>query len=250
MLKHLRHTILEAELPIRWSALSNRQFVAVAAIVWKGGPEHEVRARVLWTLLGISWRTPLRMAAFFHALTAEERHDLAAKVCDGFLQDGYILSTPLRTLQVGRRRLHIMHSDQLNHITAEDWGRADTHFLRFLRTRELDHLRVLVVCTWLLDGRVRLEGPHLRWVNRLTEAQLLGVAMQWSKQRKVLEKDNPTVFGKGQAQAGSSKGGWGDVLLSWSGDVFGNYAETRRTPARAFLRRLEQVLSGKAKKNP
>ncbi len=244
MLKRLRDRLLNAELPTRWEGLSAAQYVAVAPVVWRGGAAWEVRARMLWGLLQLSWRSPLRTAAFLHALSNEERVRLARNAAQPLLDQTSHAATVLNALRVGRHRLEPLWSDQLNHIDAETWGAADAHFLRYLEGRDLDQLRYLVARTWVLRrGRHRLplEGPRVELVNRLSEDQLLAVAAQWSRQRRLLERECPTVFAKGQGQA-RGKGGWGDVLLSLSGGAFGPYAQTKATPARAFLHQLERLL--------
>lgn len=240
MLQHLRHRFLQTELPTHWGALSPAQFVAVAPLVWKGGPAYEVRARILWVLLGISWRTPLRMAGFFFATTAEERWDLARRVANPFLQNGPLFSTPLQHIKAGRHLLKVKWTDQLNHLDAEAWGTADTCFIRFQQKQDLDQLRYLVAATYVCADPIAAA-------NACTEEQLLAVALQWSKQRRVLEKECPTVFGGAKGSA-ASRSGWGEVLLNMSGEVFGTYEETRRTPARTFLHRVEQKLKAQPQK--
>jgi hypothetical protein len=236
MLKRLRNRFLNCELPTRWEGLSAEQFVQVAALVWKGGPAFEVRARILWVLLGLGWKTPLRMAGFFYATTAEERWDLARRVAEGFLKQGPMVASPLGELKAGSHRLRLKWSDQLNHLDAETWGTADTCFLRYQQKQDLDQLRYLVADTWQSKDAIAAA-------NACTEQQLLAVALQWAMQRKVLERECPTVFGKGNKNHTAARTGWGDVLLQWSGDVFGTFNETRKTPARTFLHRLEQAMN-------
>lgn len=237
----LRNHIMSLPRPMAWDDLRQDQYTTIVGYLNRyAGPE--LLARITWTLLDISWRTPRRLAALFVAFTPEARHTLTG-IAKPFVKPDTLLCTPLKELHAGHRTLVCAYSDMLNQVDAETWGLVDTAFMRFNRTRDMDLLRAMAQGLYALPGTSRdqrlYSNASAELVKMVPHNELLALHVMWAAHRIELAKDAPWVFRTvNQRKAERRKGGWNDVLLAMSGSKFGPFREVCTTPARVFLRQL------------
>ncbi len=243
-MNRLKRYLLQLPVPAAWDQLTAHQYVQVASApyLYTGA---ELRARITWSLLGITWRKPRRVAAILFGLSPLDRHQLT-KLAEPFLEPEGLLSTPLKALIAGRTTLPCAHADLLNELDTEEWGLADTLFLRFAKHQEPDLLRAMACVLYAPSGtsrEERIKGTHLPLMARVPKDQLLAMHHQWTAHRLRLKKDAPWVFrSANEKTATRRKTGWTDVMLSMAGSKFGPFNEVARTKARVFLRELSHQI--------
>ena len=243
-MNRLKQYLLQLPVPATWDQLATPQYVQVASgpYLYTGT---ELRARITWALLGISWRTPRRVAAILFGLSPLDRHQLT-KLAEPFLEPEGLLHTPLKALSAGRTTLPCAHADLLNELDTEEWGLADTLFLRFAKTKDPELLRAMACVLYAPEGTTReerLKGKHLPLMASVPTEQLLAMHHQWTAHRLRLKTDAPWVFRSvNEKTATRRKSGWTDVMLSMAGTKFGPYNEVARTKARVFLRELSHQI--------
>lgn len=239
--ERLRVRILNLHVAAGWNELDARSFLRIATLLRKHAAAGlEARAAIAWHLLGLRWYRPRRVAAFWLAFSAQERHSLLA-IADPFLSPQGLTRTPLPRLRCGWRSLHAVHADLLAHLDAETWGVADAWFMRYNASGDPQHLRRMAALLYAPKGmprHQRMAGAHLHRLERCSLAQLLAVHTLWSGHRHHLQQVAPWVFRKGQRKAARRSGGWDAVLRSMAGGKFGPYQDTRLVPARTFLAEL------------
>lgn len=228
----LRQRVLDIDAPQTMDALSAEQFMAVA-VARRTTDETVARASMVWTLLDMP-RRDARTRAGFKLLSKLERYQLGA-LADPFMQPCAMVRTPLQEFSVEGGPLRIVHPDLFNEVDAETWGKADDCFLRFQRSADMDELRYMAAVLYQVGTperavRMRHHQPTIDAVNRLSDAQLLGIWQMWSCQRLVYEKESPMPFGKAQKKA--KKRGWKLAMLDMSGRQFGDHATVLTTPVR------------------
>lgn len=240
----LRDRFMNTLVPAGWNELRPDQFARISDAL------HRVqgvalKAHITWALLDMSWRTPRRYATFFFVLNAEGRHRMTA-LADPFLTTDKLTDTLLPTLTAGRTVLHCCEKDLLNQVDAETWGMADTFFLRFIKTKDVGMLRMMAAVLYATPGTTRadrLAFADTDLLAKVPEGQLMALHVMWSGHRKVYEKESPEPFRSvHQKHATRLKRGWSDVLRSLSNGTFGPFNTTVTTPARLFLRELNDTM--------
>lgn len=241
----LRKYIMNLPVAAGWDDLRPDQFTTITSHLsqFTGA---ELNARITWSLLGITWRTPKKLAALFVALTPEERHRLTG-LAKPFLKPDGLTATPLKELHAGKHTLVCAHHDLLNQIDAEEWGLVDTAFMRFNKTRDIMWLHAMAQGLYSLPGTSLEDRLHNNASEQLVKLvpreELLALHVMWAGHRTVFEADAPWVFRSvNQKKASRKKSGWIDVLLGLSASTFGPYKDVCRTPARIFLRQLSHSI--------
>lgn len=234
--------VMDREVPVHWDGLSAKQFVRISRILAHGAHLPNVQVQIAWTVLGLSWRTPRLVAAVFVGLNAEQRHRLAVSLSAPFLKDHVMTATLVPTLRAGATMLHVCNDDLLNEVDAYTWGLADAWFMRYAKSKWLEHLRAMASVLYAPKGMPRaqrLKGGSQKLVERVTESDLQALYLNWGGLRRTLEVECPWVFrSANQKTAQRRQRGWMDVLRSMAGARFGPFDSTCTTPIRILLKQM------------
>lgn len=247
----MRAALLNVEVPDTWDRLSHAQFRDVVAALHCGDERH-ARVRIAWSLLGMTWWRPLRVAALFACLTGRERFHLL-RIADPFLDPKPMHRTKVPTLKVYSPKsgmvttLYLCVEDLLGELDARTWGLVDACFLRFQasKDKDLDHLRAMAAYLYVRKGTTRderLAGAGVKRANWLTVHQLHLVERQWRLLRLALERESPAAFSSTKKTMAARKLTWDDVIMELAGDVLGTYVQAGTLPARTLLRRLHNEI--------
>jgi hypothetical protein len=257
-----RQAIMDAPRPTTWGDLTPAQFMAVCWALRQPDPTRR-NALIATTLLGISWRTPRRALGLLYGLTDDERVHLCRKLAEPFTAPMRMVHTPLQVLHVrkGLRRvaLHCCTHDLLNELDTWTWGMADSLFLRYeqlvgKRRPSLEPLHGLAAMLYAPAGMSRadrLRMAAMTYAERMDHVQLHAIYCQWHAHRLVYQRESPNCFSRGTQRQARNQG-WEPVVRRMAGGKFGSLTETSLTPARSFLRELNDLIDQqrKPKHNP
>lgn len=206
-----------------------RRRLAITMALLKVHPLHDWR--MWWT-----WKTKL---------TAHEMGSLL-QLADPFVDLQPVDRWLLPTLRIKRRWLKLVCGTRLlDHLGAEHWGEVDGHFMRWQQTRDFDCLRHMAALLYAPEKATLeqlREGLSIPYANAMPERYLLAIGANWGQTRAALEKVAPNVF-SGKRVAKARSGGWGQVLMAYSGGRLGTWSETRNTPIRAFMANMDLVIA-------
>lgn len=232
---------LVRQVPGSWDELDAAQLTRIT--VARMLPDAQLRRlTITMVLLNVHWLRDVRMWWRFHRLNGKEKAALMV-LADPFIDEQPMQLMVMDRLKAGRATLHLQCSPRLlDSLSAEAWGEADSHFLRWMehgKVQNLQHMAAVLYSKSASTLEQRRDGISMRATQRVPVRQLLAMACNWSALRQVLVRSCPHVFTTGR-QKGAQNTGWNNVLLSMSGAKFGSYATTKDTPVRPFMVELNQ----------
>ncbi len=236
--------LMNSTVAASWSELRPDQFERIGDLLHRFQGV-VLKAHITWVLLDISWRTPLKLAAFFFGIGPEARHLLTA-MADPFLKLEGLTDTLLPYIGKGANRIPCHVNDLLNKVDAETWGVADTCFLKYNSTKDMTWLQRMAAVLYVKQGtsaEQRIEAVDLKPYERIPSGHLRALHTMWGGHRAVIVGESPWPFrNASEKKVVRKKTGWGDVLLSMAATKFGPWEQTRRTEARTFMRALNQAM--------
>ena len=217
-------------------------------------PDTSLRIRLFWNLVGFRWWAIRDWVAYRRLLQVPD-YELTRHV--NFLFDQ---QPDLNTWRVDKYRRWIGPDQSMSAVTWHEFTLADSFFLRYKETGEEIFLKMLCATLFRRKGRGRKHNPNsgqftgdqrkpfnpnipdkeLKSIERWPEWIRGGVLLNYEGIRRHLEEQFPHVFSQeNKNNIINGPKGWEPVTLSLSGEKFGTYDQTLRTPFKTVLRHME-----------
>lgn len=244
---------MNVSIPTSWNQLTGRQLVNVVRTFLSSDKDH-LRIRLFWDLVTFRW-WKLRDWLMIYRLMQVPDYELAPHA-DFLLGKDPKLSAWVLT----RYRSLFGPNTSMSCVSWQEFTIADTFYLRYRQTREQKYLHLLCATLYRPAGKKAHHKPghpdyagdrrrefnsnipdrHIEKISQWPQHWHEAVLINYEGIRRQIEQEFPYVFSEdNDQQVIQGPKGWDPVTIKLSGDKFGSYRDTQRTPFRTVLKHME-----------
>ena len=267
------------DFPESFSELSRRQFLSFIKLAGQNLTDYELKIRFLRKNF---FRLPVTRIAALHKLSKKAKNKTFSQAYyEGWLDNSSVIHELVKKLSflsespvfvknpVPRWRFYFGPADNLKNISIWEFAMAEKYFLLFAENQKTEDLNRFVgilmrpvsvmaflkkIFSYSNDIRSffhdELLSKYSANIAAMPEYKKLAVVAFFRSVRESFKMLFPNVYGDVESKRNNkdSEGNWGDVILSFSGDIPGNEEKVAAVNLYTFLYRIDKLIDDQKNK--
>lgn len=248
-------------IPSSWNELNLSQltFIAKNWDSWKliAGQNFsliKVKCQILYKLLPGTKSEVKKRAEVISQMDNQSIYDLAS-LTSFIIEENYLTKNPLPTITIKGHKL-VGPSDRMASITGFEFAFADSQYLKYHKTKDIDALNTLIAILYRKAGDAekgeiqepfnhKLVSNYKKIVQGLSSADKQLILLFYIGSRNKIVENNREVFTQENSNSAENNT-WIDVIMAMSAGKFGTFNETGSMDFHILLKELANIKKQKS----